>query len=101
MRRIGTPRRILFQAGSVTFHEASSTKVSTPAWENYPRWLFATLAKRYNDFYDRLSTPTAASSKNNVFAVHRKGLLMFVMFVMDSDACEGMFGIRTNLSRFI
>ena len=54
-----------------------------------------------SDFSDRLSMPSAASSRNNVFAVHRKGLLMFVMFVMDSDACEGMFGIQTNLSRFI
>ena len=63
--------------------------------------LSATLAMRYSDFSDRLSTPTAASSRNNVFAVHRKGLLTVDMFVMDSDACEGMFGIKTNISRFI
>ena len=56
---------------------------------------------RYSDFSDRLSVPTAASPRNNMFAVHRKGLLTFVMFVMDSDACEGMFGIKTSLSRFI
>ena len=96
MRCVGTPRRILFQARYVTFHEASLTKVFIAAWENYPRRLFATLAMRYSDFSDRLSTPTAASSRNNVFAVHRKRLLTFVMFVMDSNACEGLFGIKTN-----
>ena len=59
------------------------------------------LAMRYSDFSDRLSTPTAAASRNNVFVVHRKGLFVFVMFVIDSNACEGMFGIKTNPSRFI
>ena len=100
MRRVETPRRISFQARSVTFHEASPTKVFIPAWEKYPRRLSATLAMRYKDFSDRLSTPTAASSRNKGFAVHRKGILTFVMFVMDSDDCEGMFGIKTNVSRF-
>ena len=101
MRCVRTPRRILFQARSVIFHEASLTKVFIAAWENYPRRLFATLAMRYSDFSERLSAPAAASSRNNVFAVHRKGLLMFVMFVMDSNTCEGVFGIKTNTSRFI
>ena len=91
MRCVGTPRRILFQARSVTSHEASLTRIFIAAWENYPRMLFATLAMRYSDFTDKLSTPTAASSRNNVFAVHRKGLLMFHMFVMDSNACEGIW----------
>ena len=53
---------------------------------------------RYSDFSKRLSAPAAASSRNNVFAVHRNGLMMFVMFVMDSNACEGMFGIKSNRS---
>ena len=101
MRCVGTPRRILIQARFVTFHEASVTKVFIAAWENYPRRLFATLAMRYSDFSERLSAPAAASSRNNVFAVHRKWLLMFAMFVMDSNACEGMFGIKTNPPRFI
>ena len=101
MRCAGTPRRIFFQARSVTFHEASLTKVCIPAWENYPRRLFATLAMRYNDFSERLSAPVAASSRSNVFVVHRKGLLMFAMFVLDSNACEGLFGIKTNPPRFI
>ena len=93
--------KILFQARPVIFHEASLTKVFIAAWENYPRRLFAMLAMRYSDFSERLSAPAAASSRNNVFAVHRKGLLMFVMFVMDSNACEGIFGIKTNTSRFV
>ena len=101
MRCVGTPRRILIQARFVTFHEASVTKVFIAAWENYPRRLFATLAMRYSDFSERLSAPAAALSRNNVFAVHGKGLLMFVMFVMDYNACEGMFGIETNPSRCI
>ena len=87
MSCVGTPKRILFQARSVTFHEASLSKVFIAAWENYPRRLFATLAMRCIDFSERLSAPGAASSRNNVFAVHRKGPLMFVMFVMDSNAC--------------
>ena len=36
-----------------------------------------------------------------MLAVHRKGLLMFAKFVIDSNACEGMFGTKTNASRFI
>ena len=32
---------------------------------------------------------------------HRKGLLMFVMFVMAYNACEGIFRIKTNHSPFI
>ena len=101
MRCVRTPRRILFQARAVIFHEASLTKVFIAAWENYPRRLFATLATRYSHFSERLSAPAAASSRHNVFAVHRKGLLMFVMYVMDFNACEGVFGINTNTSRFI
>ena len=61
----------------------------------------ATLAMRHRDFSERFLAPAAASSINNLFAVHRKGLLMFAMFVMDSKACEGMFVIKTNPSRFI
>ena len=101
MRCIGTPRRILFQARSVTFHDASLTKVFKAAWENYPKRVLATLAMRYSDFSARLLAPAAASSRSNVFAVHRKGLLVFVLFVMDSNACEGMFGIKANHSRLI
>ena len=102
MRRAGTPiEEFFFQERSVTFHEASLTKVFMPAWENYPRRLFATLAMRYNDFSERLSAPVAASSRSNVFVVHRKGLLMFAMFVLDSNVCEGLFGIKTNPPRFI
>ena len=59
------------------------------------------LAMRYSDFSERLSAPAAASPRNSVCAVHGKGLLMLVMFVMDSDACEAMLGIKTNSSRFI
>ena len=92
---------MLFQARSVTFHEDSLTKAFIPAWEDYSRRLFATLAMLYSDFSDRLSTPTAASSRNNVFTVHRKELLPFAMFVIDYDACEVMFGIKTNLSCLI
>ena len=101
MRCVGTPRRIFFQARSVTFHEAPLTKVFIAALKNYPRRLFATLAVQYSDFSERLSAPTAASSRNNVLEVHRKGLLMFVMFVLDSNSCKGMFGITANASRFI
>ena len=100
MRCVRTPRRILFQARSVTFHGASLTKVFIAAWENYPRRLFTALSMRYSDFSE-ISAPAAALSRNNVFAVHRKRLLMFVMFVMDSNACEGIFGIKTNTSRFV
>ena len=89
----GLVERILFQSSSVTFHEASLTKVFTAAWKNYPRRLFATLAMRYSDFSERLSAPVAASSRNNVFVVQRKAFLIF-MFVMDSNACGGMFGIN-------
>ena len=56
---------------------------------------------RYSDFSVRLLAPAAASSRTNVFAVHRKGIMVFVLFVMDSDACEGMFGIKANPSRLI
>ena len=101
MRCAGTVRKTLFQARSITYHEASLIKVFIAVWENYPRKLFATLAVRYTAFSERLSAPAAASSRNNVFAVHRKWLLMFAMFVMDSNACEGMFGIKTNPPRFI
>ena len=59
------------------------------------------LALRYSDFSARLSAPAAASSRNKVFAVHLNGLLMFVMFVMDSNACEWISGTKTNPSRFI
>ena len=59
------------------------------------------LAMRYSDFSDGSSTPTAVRSRNNVFVVHGKGLFVFVMFVIDSNVCEGMFGIKTNTSRFI
>ena len=58
------------------------------------------LAMRYSDFSDRLSTPTAVPSRS-MFVVHRKWLFVFVMFVIDSNACEGMFGIKTNPSRLI
>ena len=101
MRCVGTPGRISIQARFVTFHEASVTKVFIAARENYPRRLFATLAMRYSDFSERLSAPAAASSRSNVFAVHRRELLMFVMLVMDSDACEGMFGTKSIRSRCI
>ena len=97
MRCVRTPRRILFQARSAISHEASLTKVFIAAWKNYPRRLFATLAMRYN-FSERLSAPAAASSRNNMFTVDRKGLLMFVMLVIDSNACEEMFGIKINPS---
>ena len=100
MRCVGTPRRILFQARFVTSHEASLTKIFIAAWENYPRMLFATLAMQYSDSSDKLSTPTAASLRNNVFAVHGKLLLMFHMFVMECNACEGI-GMKTNPSCFI
>ena len=83
------------------FHEASMTKVFIAAWENYTRRPFATLAMRYRDFSERLSTPTAALFGNDMLAVHRRGLLMFVIFVMDSNACEGMFENKANPSRFI
>ena len=56
---------------------------------------------RYNDFSERLSAPVAASSRSSVFVVHRKGLLMFAMFVLDSNVCEGLFGIKNNPPRFI
>ena len=92
---------ILFQKRSVTFHEASFTKVFIAARENYIRRVFAKLMMRYSDFSERLSAPAAVSSRNSVFAGHRKGLLMFVMFVIDSNACERMFGIKTNTSCFI
>ena len=59
------------------------------------------LAMRYSDFSDRLSTPTADPSRNNVFVLHKKWVFVFVMFVIASSDCEGMFGIKTNPSRFI
>ena len=59
------------------------------------------LAMRYSDFSGGLSKPTAAASRNNVFVVHSKGLFVLVMFVIDSNACEEMFGIKTMPSRFI
>ena len=98
---VGTPRIILFQPRAVTFHEASLIKVFIAAWEKYPSRLFASFTTRYSDFSERLSTATAVLFGNNVFAVHRRGLLMFVKFVMDSNACEGMFGIKSNPSPFI
>ena len=83
----------------------SLTKVFIAAWENQPQEVLrnASDAVRFpnSDFSERLSAPVAASSRNNVFAFHRKGLLMFVTFVMDSNAFEGMFGIKTNPSRLI
>ena len=101
MSCVGAPRRILFQARSVTFHETSLANVYIAARENYPRRLFATLTMRYSGSSERISALAVASSRNNVFAVHRNRLLMCVVFVMDSNACEGMYGIKTNHSRFI
>ena len=77
MRCVVSLRRMLFQARSVTFHEASLTKVFIAAWENYPRKIFATLAMRYSVFSERLLAPAAASSRNNVFAAHRQGRILW------------------------
>ena len=66
-----------------------------------PQEALRTLAMRYSDFSDSLSMPAAAPSRNNVFAVHRKRLLTFVMFVMDYNASEWLFGTKTTPSRFI
>ena len=88
MRCVRTHRRILFQSRVVTVHKASLIKVFIAAVENYARRLYTSLTMRYSDFSERLSTTTAALFGNNVFAVHRRGLLMFVKLVMDSNAGE-------------
>ena len=49
------------------------------------------LAIRFTASSEKLSTPTAGSSINNASVVLEKWLLTFVMSVMDSNVCEGMF----------
>ena len=56
---------------------------------NYPKGPSAMIAMRYTAFSERLSTPTAGSSRINVFVVHRNGLMMFIMLEMDCSICEG------------
>ena len=93
----------IFQARPIIVRYASLSEVFIAAWKNFPRRLSALLAARYVAFSERLSTLVSALSRNDLFTVHRKARLMFVMFAMDSHVCEGVFGMTkpssTHLNR--
>ena len=78
-------------------HGLWGRKVFIAAWKNCPRRPSSMRTIRYTAFSDVVNAEGSFIEKQGVCS-SLKGRLMFVMSVIDSNVCEGVFRLRLTLS---